>query len=82
MSDEIETTVSTAMGTMRIVVPAPIGVKSLHDTCREHVFVVLDLCHGNKSLAARLLGIDRRSIYRWIANTPPKNPYRRSPSGP
>ena len=40
---------------------------------RRYVRHALDLLGGNKSLAARVLGIDRRSVYRWLhggANPP------------
>jgi len=33
---------------------------------REHIERVLHEAHGNKAAAAKLLGISRRSLYRWI----------------
>lgn len=41
--------------------------RTLVEVCREHVAAVLASCGGNKSRAAIALGIDRRSLYRWLS---------------
>ena len=38
----------------------------LSNAQREHIERVLHQAHGNKAAAAKLLGISRRSLYRWI----------------
>lgn len=43
------------------------AVVPLEVLCTAYVRATLDACNGNKSHAARALGIDRRSIYRWLA---------------
>lgn len=42
-------------------VPAP-----LIDVQREHIVRTLELARGNKAVAARLLGVSRRSFYRQL----------------
>lgn len=32
-----------------------------------YVIAVLEECNGNKSRAATILGVSRRSLYRWLA---------------
>jgi two-component system, NtrC family, response regulator HydG len=39
---------------------------TMDEVQRQHVGHVLDLAHGNKALAAQMLGVDRRTIYRWL----------------
>lgn len=41
----------------------------------DHVKRVIEACHGNKSLAAELMGIPRRTLQRWLAR--PKKKKRR-----
>jgi DNA-binding NtrC family response regulator len=40
--------------------------KTLGLVVREHVEQVLAQCRGNKTKAAKVLGINRRSLYRMI----------------
>lgn len=39
---------------------------SLDDIERRYITHVIKACNGNKSKAARVLGIDRRSVYRKL----------------
>jgi two-component system response regulator RegA len=45
---------------------------SLEQVEREHVLRTLIACHGNKTLTARVLEIDRRSLQRILKKTPPR----------
>jgi two-component system response regulator RegA len=49
----------------------PATVPSLARVEWEHIQRVLTDCHGNISLAARLLGIHRRSLQRKLSKYPP-----------
>lgn len=40
---------------------------SLAQVAADHVGRVLEACRGNISLASTLLGINRRSLQRWLA---------------
>ncbi len=33
---------------------------------RRHILDVLSACHGNRSVAAKALGIDRKTLYRQL----------------
>jgi two-component system response regulator HydG len=49
--------------------PAPssgLAGKSAAEVEREHIRVTLDLVHGNRSRAARMMGIGERTLYRKI----------------
>jgi two-component system response regulator HydG len=46
---------------------------------REHIIKTLDEVHGNKAVAARLLGISRRAFYRQLER---HGLHQRTPSGP
>lgn len=37
---------------------------------QAHVLYVLEACGGNRSLAARILGVDRKTLYRRLARQP------------
>lgn len=43
------------------------GLVDLATVKRAHVRYVLDACGGNRSLAARILGVDRKTLYRHLA---------------
>ena len=45
---------------------AATSLRSLAEVEREHVLAVLEACGGNKTQAAKVLGIDRRSLYRRL----------------
>lgn len=51
--------------------PVASSVPSLARVEWEHIQRVLTDCHGNISLAARLLGIHRRSLQRKLSKYPP-----------
>lgn len=40
--------------------------KTLQEVEEEHIRLILDKTEGNRSLAARILGIDRRTLYRRL----------------
>ena len=42
-------------------------VPTLAEVSRRYVAAVVIRSGGNKSRAARLLGVSRRSLYRWLA---------------
>ena len=46
--------------------PHPEASVSLVDVEREHIIRTLQWVHGNKAVAARLLGISRRAFYRQL----------------
>jgi DNA-binding NtrC family response regulator len=39
---------------------------SLEEIERRHILHVVDAVHGNKSVAARVLGVDRKTLYRKL----------------
>jgi transcriptional regulator of acetoin/glycerol metabolism len=39
---------------------------ALNEIVRSHVIAVLAACRGNRTEAARALGIDRKTIYRML----------------
>ncbi len=53
--------------TRRHVAAAPDGdVVSLPEIERRHILAVLEAVHGNRKEAARLLGVDRKTLYRRL----------------
>ena len=48
----------------------PTELVTLSEMERRYVRRVLDACGGNKTQAARVLGIDRRSLYRRLEDRP------------
>jgi DNA-binding NtrC family response regulator len=55
------------------------GTLPLQVIAREHIIKTLDEVHGNKAVAARLLGISRRAFYRQLER---HGLHHRTPSGP
>lgn len=42
------------------------SLRSLDEVLRAHVLAVLTACNGNRTVAARTLQIDRKTIYRML----------------
>jgi DNA-binding NtrC family response regulator len=42
------------------------GPPSLEAVQRKYIEMMLKMCDGNKTKSARLLGIDRRTLYRTL----------------
>jgi DNA-binding NtrC family response regulator len=53
----------------------PGSIPSLDEIERRHITRVLTAAHGNKTLAARILGVDRKTLHRKLSQ------YARSGSG-
>ena len=53
----------------------PGGIPSLDEIERRHITRVLTAAHGNKTLAARILGVDRKTLHRKLSQ------YARASSG-
>jgi transcriptional regulator of acetoin/glycerol metabolism len=43
------------------------GIPSLDEVERRHITRVLTAAHGNKTLAARVLGVDRKTLHRKLS---------------
>ncbi|HEY3745887.1 MAG TPA: helix-turn-helix domain-containing protein [Gemmatimonadaceae bacterium] len=41
---------------------------TLEEVKRQHVLAVLDACGGNRANTARALGVDRKTLYRWLVD--------------
>lgn len=50
---------------MVVEVPSELRV-TLDEIRRRHVVKVLDACGGNRSEAAKILGVDRKTLYRRL----------------
>ncbi len=61
---------SLPAGTEALRVPSPGASPSqpapLVDVAREHIVRTLEMVEGNKAVAARLLGVSRRALYRQL----------------
>ena len=53
----------------------PGSIPSLEEVERRHITRVLAAAHGNKTLAARILGVDRKTLHRKLSQ------YARTGSG-
>lgn len=51
-----------------------VGVVSLHSLKKQYLAWILTLADGNKAQAARLLDIDRSSLYRILRSCEPRSP--------
>jgi transcriptional regulator of acetoin/glycerol metabolism len=45
---------------------APHLARTLDDVEREHALAVLEAVGGNRAVAARVLGVDRKTLYRRL----------------
>jgi transcriptional regulator of acetoin/glycerol metabolism len=45
---------------------APELNKTIDEVSRAHVLTVLAACQGNVGYAARILGVDRKTVSRWL----------------
>jgi DNA-binding NtrC family response regulator len=71
----------------QLVLPAedPSQLLSMEEVERRYALTVLRAVHGNKTLAAKVLGFDRKTLYRklerWLGEAPPDvTPGRSGPS--
>jgi len=46
--------------------PATSDLNSLDEVRRRHVTQVLEHCHGNRTNAAKILHLDRKTLYRKL----------------
>ena len=46
--------------------PAPSDLNSLDEVRRRHVTQVLEHCNGNRTNAAKILHLDRKTLYRKL----------------
>jgi DNA-binding NtrC family response regulator len=63
-ADDVEQQRSPAAETPTAVEAMPTDALSLRDLERDHILKVLQEAQGNKSLAARRLGIERKTLYK------------------
>jgi transcriptional regulator of acetoin/glycerol metabolism len=57
---------------------------SLDDAERQHILRVLEAVHGNRTLAAQILGVDRKTLFRKLkryADEREAPPLRRAHAG-
>ncbi len=66
--DDLPERIARSRGTARATSPRsdPAAITPLDEVERRHVGEVLELLNGNKASAARLLGVDRRTLYRKL----------------
>jgi len=65
--DDLPASVQGARGDRRVLDEAAEKTLPLHDLEKEYIKKVLDKCGGNKYQAAHALGIDRKTLYRKLA---------------
>ena len=56
----------------------PSALLPMHEVERRYILHVLDTAGGNKTLAARILGFNRRTMYRKLERFDGKAPERAS----
>lgn len=59
---------ANALSVLQGALPAG-GIRPLDFMLGAYVRAAVEAHHGNKSHAAKALGIDRRSVYRYLAKT-------------
>lgn len=60
------TTIGLAMGELIQGIGPALKQLELRYVVSQHLLKVMDMCQGNKALAAKVLGVDRRTIYRML----------------
>ena len=50
--------------------PLP-DLPSLEEVRKDYVVRLVEACHGNRTEAARILGIDRKTLYRMLRRWDP-----------
>jgi transcriptional regulator of acetoin/glycerol metabolism len=63
--DELRTLVERSVDTPASNEPG--AIPSLDEIERRHITRVLTAAHGNKTLAARILGVDRKTLHRKLS---------------
>jgi DNA-binding NtrC family response regulator len=71
-----------AASTMVISTASPLELSTIDEMTRRYVRQVMTATHGNKTHAARVLGIDRRSLYRRLESPRPEPEPSESPADP
>jgi transcriptional regulator of acetoin/glycerol metabolism len=46
--------------------PSTVELRSLADVTHDHILRVVESCNGNQTLAAKVLQIDRKTLYRQL----------------
>ena len=46
--------------------PSPHQLRSLAEVTHDHILRVVEACDGNQTLAAKVLQIDRKTLYRQL----------------
>ncbi len=54
------------MRTENVMTPEAAQLEPLSEIARKHILRALEACHGQRSLAARVLRIDRKTLYRRL----------------
>ncbi len=67
LPDDLPQTIRGARGDRRILDEAAERTLPLHDVEKEYILRILEKTGGNKYQAAQVLGIDRKTLYRKLA---------------
>ena len=59
-----------------MVTASDVEMIPLREVQRRYVLHVLELCHNNRPDAARVLGLDRKTLYRKLLRWGVSNPAR------
>lgn len=64
--DDLPDRIRNSGTTSALLAKAKTGKMSLSDLEREYIIEILNECNGNKSKAAEILGLDRKTLYRKL----------------